>query len=449
MPRVRRGKPMANPRQLPQTVLNGRPDKYPMTGDRLYDYEYNLRNSEKLLKEDQKVRAEDKRLIFSFMSHIKAQQVSIGRQAKYINLLRRCAQLIRVPFRKAKRRDMEDLVTKITDYEVQSKKRNGTVTSTRHYSPETLSDFRMALKRFQKFVRYGDTDKETPFPDEVRWIKTTIKISDRQEKEYFNDKEAEAMIRAAVCVRDKALLSLWAEAGGRPSEILLLKVGDVEFDDRGVKLHIRRGKTGSRTLRIISSVSFLTMYLETHSFKDDPNAPLWLSTSMNHLDQPWSWDGMNRMVKATAKRAGIKKNKIHGYMFRHGSATRNAKFLTDSELKKMYGWSMSSRMPAVYIHLNGDDLDAKYQQVYGPGRSVEPPKPTFAPPICPRCHEKGSPGMRFCPKCASPLDEAERAKMALQFEKEKDEKAKLEQAYNLILNTPGLLEKLKEHSASP
>jgi hypothetical protein len=47
------------------------------------------------------------------MSHIKAQGVSFGRQAKYVNLLRRCAQLIRVPFRRAKRRDLEDMHAKI------------------------------------------------------------------------------------------------------------------------------------------------------------------------------------------------------------------------------------------------------------------------------------------------------------------------------------------------
>lgn len=44
-------------------------------------------------------------------------------------------------------------------------------------------------------------------------------------------------------------------------------------------------------------------------------------------------------------------------MFRHGSATRNAKYLTDSELKLMYGWTMDPRMPSVYIHLSGGDLD--------------------------------------------------------------------------------------------
>jgi hypothetical protein len=191
----------------------------------------------------------------------------------------------------------------------------------------------------------------------------------------------------------------------------MLKVGDIQLDDAGALVHITRGKTGSRTLRAISSAKHLGAYLATHLFKDSPQAPLWLSTCTTRFNQPWSREGVSRMLKATAKRAGIRKRRIHGYMFRHGSATRNAKYFTDSELKRMYGWSMASRSPAVYIHLSAADIDTRYQQVYAPGKAIEPPKPSFAPTICLRCQEKAAPGMLYCPKCATPLDPAERAKM--------------------------------------
>ena len=58
-------------------------------------------------------------------------------------------------------------MTKLAGQEIVSK-RTGEV---RHYSAETMADFHMVVKRFQKFVRYGDTDKETPYPDEVRWLR--------------------------------------------------------------------------------------------------------------------------------------------------------------------------------------------------------------------------------------------------------------------------------------
>jgi integrase len=400
---------------------------------RLYDYEFALKDLEKLLKHDPKVRDEDRRLIRAFERHVRAQGVSTGRLAKLVNHIRRCAQLMPVPFAEAKRRDIEELMTRLSDFEWIQRRPDGTVARRTRYSPATMADFRHILKRFMKFVRYGNTDFSTPYPDEVKWISSAIKQSDRREPDYFTDAEAEAMIKAATSLRDKAIISLWAELGGKPSEILLLRVGDIQFDDAGALVHITRGKTGPRTLRAISCVKHLTAHLETHSLRQDPEAPLWLSSSANHATEPLSWVVLSRMVKVTARRAGIMKKRIHGYMFRHGSATRNSKYFTDSELKRMYGWSMASRSPAVYIHLSAADVDTRYQQVYGKGKTVEPPKLSLGPVICPRCGEKASPGMLYCPKCATPLDPAERAKNTAREQSLADEVRELRELVGKLL----------------
>ncbi len=433
---------MANPRLLRYPLLYTPRDTYRMTPDEIHDYGYQLRNAEKRLARDTEIRASDKKLIEAFMKQVKAQGVSLGRQAKYVNMLIAVSHHMRVPFRSAKRRDIEDLMTRLADHEIIVRNRDGGE-SRRHYSAETMADFKMAVKRFMKFVRYGDTDKDTPFPEEVRWLRKSVKASEKREPLYFTDEEVEELIKAAGTSRDKALIAVAAELGARVSEILLLRVGDIQFDDAGAMVHIRRGKTGARTLRLIASVDHLARYLETHAFRGDPNAPLWLTTSSNHLNEPLSWKACDIMIKQVGKKAAIKKPRVHMYMFRHGSATRNAKFLTDSELKLMYGWSMSSRMPATYIHLSGGDLDRKYQAVYS-GKPVEPPKPEFAPVICPRCKEKASPGMLYCPKCATPLDQAERAKMALQEEQTKRDVTELRGLVERYLGTPSET-KLPDH----
>ncbi len=394
-----------------------------MTPDDIHDYTYEVRNAESRLERDTRIRLQDKKLIQAFMKHIKAQGVSLGQQAKYVNTLLAVSHHMRVPYRRAKRRDIEDLMTRLADHEIVVRNKDGTETR-RHYSAETMADFKMIVKRFMKFVRYGDTDKDTPYPEEVRWLRKTIKASEKQEPLFFTDEEVYALIKTADTTRDKALISVAAELGARVSELLLLRMGDVQFDDAGALVHIRKGKTGARTLRLIASVDHLSRYIETHRFRNDPNAPLWLTLSPNHLDEPFGWKACSAMIKDVAKKAAIQKPRVHMYMFRHGSATRNAKFLTDSELRLMYGWSMSSRTPATYIHLSGGDLDRKYQSVYS-GRPVEPPKPEFAPVFCPRCKEKASPGMMYCPKCATPLDREERAKITIQEESTKREVSEL------------------------
>lgn len=125
-----------------------------MSSHDLYDYAKRLKNAEKLIENDPDIRAADRKLVFSFLRHIKAKGVSVGRQAKYGFMLMRCAQLIRVPFRRAKRADYEDLVTRLADFEF-TKKKGGVP---QHYSPATMSDFRLTLKVFGKFVREGNTD---------------------------------------------------------------------------------------------------------------------------------------------------------------------------------------------------------------------------------------------------------------------------------------------------
>jgi hypothetical protein len=110
-------------------------------------------------------------------------------------------------------------------------------------------------------------------------------------------------------------------------------------------------------------------------------------------------------------KAGIKK-KVHNHMLRHGSATSNAKFLTESEMKVKYGWTGGSKMPAIYVHLSSKDLDEKLSKIYN-GRNFEPPKPEFSPKICVRCGESNSPGLRFCGRCGTPLNPEEIARESL------------------------------------
>ncbi|MDG6971020.1 MAG: tyrosine-type recombinase/integrase [Nitrososphaerota archaeon] len=399
-------------------------------GDDLYGYAARLKLGEKLIAEDPQIRAADKKLILSFLRHIKAKELSIGRQAKYAFMLKRCAQLMRVPFRRAKRADYEDLVTKLADFQFVRRKGG----EPQHYTPATMADFRLTLKVFGKFVREGHTDRDVPYPEEVRWMKKDMKLNEKRDPLYFTDAEIEALIKAADNDRDKAIIAIEGELGLRPGELLGMLVGWVTVDDAGAVINVGKGKTGPRRLRSIGAVYYLTRYLENHPLKDDPNAPLWLTRSTSWGMRKLGYHPLQMMLKETAKKAGIAQPRVFTYMLRHGSATRNARYLTDSELKLMYGWSMSSRMTGTYVHLSGGDLDAKYQEIYGQGKVVS--QPTFAPLICPRCHEKSPVGARYCVKCASPLEQEERAKMTVKEEENRNEIAELRKLVERTLNPP-------------
>ena len=386
----------------------------------IYNYEYSLANAFKLLDESREISEENKELLRHFIGHLKSQGISTGRLAKYLYHLRRAVEKLGIGAKEAKREDIERLVTWLRQ--------------DARYAPHTVSDYLFALKRFFKFVKYGNVDKETPWPEEVRWLRSATKPSERKQPEFLVSQEVEDMIKATTSLRDKAMLAVGFEAGLRATELLSMNVGSIVFDDRGAKLRVEKGKTGSRTVRLISSVKLLSQYLQTHSFRHDVYAPLWLTESNNYANHRLSWVRWNRRLKQLAKQAGIKK-RIFNNMLRHGSATRNAKFLTDSELKLMYGWSMSSKMPAVYVHLSGRDLDDKLTSLYG-GQKVEQSKPEFVPVICPRCSEKASPGMLYCPRCASPLGMEERSRIATEDESIRRELTELRKVVEKYLIGP-------------
>ena len=177
--------------------------------------------------------------------------------------------------------------------------------------------------------------------------------------EHLRDKilspeELGALLRAAESRRDRAIIGILAETGIRVGELCSLRLRDVErLPDGAVRLHVR-GKTGVRTVVIFKTVEDLWAYME-HERKGsvEPDAPLF-TTRDGRLLRP---KAVRVMLARLAKKAGLKRT-VHPHMLRHTRMTQLARVLTEQELKIVAGWSMTSKMPAVYVHLSGRDAEA-------------------------------------------------------------------------------------------
>ncbi len=200
----------------------------------------------------------DKELIRSFARHLEAQNVGKGRLAKYIFTLKVVAEHLGCRFEDATRNDIERLMVWL----------NGA-----GYSPHTVTDHTFFVKRFYKFVCHGNVDKDTPYPEEVHWLRKNIKLNQMRQPQFLSAGEVKAMIKASAETRDRAMLAVGFEAGLRASELLGMDVSGVTFDERSTRARIR-GKTGERIVRLVSSVPLLAAYLETH--------PLVLNTDPRH-----------------------------------------------------------------------------------------------------------------------------------------------------------------------
>lgn len=219
------------------------------------------------------------------------------------------------------------------------------------------------------------------------------------------EEEIQQIIKFAGNPRDKCMIAMSYDLGTRPKELLALNVGDVAFDEYGAVVTVgEHGKTGARTLRLILSLPYLRQWLESHPYRDNKDAALFIGLGRNQFGNRIEPQTLRHVFKEAAKLAGIDK-RLWTYLLRHASITREAcNGLGDQQLKVFYGWSPSSRMLEVYSHLTSDDVNKTRLEQAG----IIKPKEHKGLEIrkCPRCSEVNPVTADFCQKCSSVLDEA-------------------------------------------
>jgi site-specific recombinase XerD len=209
--------------------------------------------------------------------------------------------------------------------------------------------------------------------------------------------------------RDRALIALLWDSGARITEILDIDVGDLEFDRHGATV-IVNGKTGRRKLRLISSVPDLQLWLERHPRAMDPRSPLFITSRSFSGGAPRRLAGrtVNNLLARLGEQAGVHKP-CNPHAIRHARLTDLAREgLSEMELRIVAGWSKSSNMPEVYLHLSGADVERKILKSEGIYQDEEQEQEMAMRPIkCPRsgCKYVNAPGARFCMACGMMLTE--------------------------------------------
>jgi integrase/recombinase XerD len=311
----------------------------------------------------------------------------------------------------------------------------------------SYSTIAIALRALKRLVHYA---KHNTIPDgktvkycyEVEHIhpdrykrkadkEEKVKASDLITREEF-DKLIECIPKVSrYPTRDKAMLYVMYEFAARPSELLNMRLRDVEVNDNYVRI-TTTGKTGVKTLTLVLSYKPLLEWLEMHPAKDDPNAYLWYSKSKGRV----SYNRLRMFVKELAKVAGIKKKKdVWLYLFRHSALTEYEKTY-GSAITEVYGnWVKGSPIRNRYIHLANSDQHNAVVKRYGlldsknSSSSNSNNNNTILEPIrCYRCNAINEPTAKVCYNCSLILDKRfalELSKKEEEARKEKDDKVKM------------------------
>jgi ribosomal protein L40E len=246
----------------------------------------------------------------------------------------------------------------------------------------------------------GCSDGEDP--PETAWIKIkNVKENSLLPEGLLTEEDVLALLKAAEHPRDKAFLLVIDECGGRIMEILTLIMSRVTFDEYGAVIRLK-GSKGERRVRLIASAPALANWIDHHPFRNESDAPVWVNVGTTNHGQPLDYASARKLLRDLARKAGIKK-RVNAYTFRHSTITHMANLLTESQLCEYFGWKQGSKMPRVYVHLSGRDVDKRLLEIHGLKRKEEEAL-KLTVQICARCKARNSPASRFCNTCGSALN---------------------------------------------
>jgi integrase len=247
--------------------------------------------------------------------------------------------------------------------------------------------------------------------------KTSYKPTD-----IWEPKDNSIFLKYCPSKRDRCYQSLAFDMSARCSEILNLRIKDIKFhvNEEGIQyaeVRITGGKTGSRTVPLIDSLPYLKEWLQEHPTNSNPDSWIFISQGNNH-GRKLTYEGLSSHYEYYKKRyfpslleditipdadklliRNILVKPWNLHVYRHSALTSKSQILTEAVLRSHAGWTMSSKMPQVYIHLSNESSKILLQK-RGILRAEDKETQTLQSKQYQNCFEPNKPdGSPFCIKC--------------------------------------------------
>jgi integrase/recombinase XerD len=234
------------------------------------------------------------------------------------------------------------------------------------------------------------------------------------------------------------------DTSARPSEILKLRVKEINFKLAGDKTYAQisvNGKTGSRIIPLFYSIPYIKDWINSHPQPGNPNALLIPSINRATFGRKLSSQSLNGIyykyrtirfprllndenvpVEDKIKIRDLLKKPWNPYIRRHTGLTEKSKMkqINEHQLRQLAGWSPRSQMHLKYIHYYGNEASESLLEAYGLVTREQDQAKTLLYKQCPHCNEPNKPDSRFCAKCNMILT-YDAYNATLELQKQKDE----------------------------
>lgn len=156
------------------------------------------------------------------------------------------------------------------------------------------------------------------------------------------------IIRNTENIKHRAMLMIVYSAGLRVSELVNLRISDVDSERNQVRIVQGKGKKDRYTLLSQKALTILRAYFRAYQPKD------WLFEGYNH--ERYAVRSIQQVLKASVTKAGIKK-KVSMHTLRHSFATHLLESGTDLRyIQSLLGHS-SSKTTEIYTHITTKGFD--------------------------------------------------------------------------------------------
>ena len=178
---------------------------------------------------------------------------------------------------------------------------------------------------------------------------------------YFKSGERKAIYNSCGSLRDKVLIRLLWKSGRRISEILNLKVGEINFDDRNILWHISKKKKGIDFKRLKPIDDFTLGLLDLYIKENGLNAFEYVLYG-THPKITLSRQRAFQIVRKACYKAGIYyvgNKKPHPHHFRHSFAidvVKRAQSASDIRKLQMLLEHSSLSTTENYLQFASEDL---------------------------------------------------------------------------------------------
>ena len=176
---------------------------------------------------------------------------------------------------------------------------------------------------------------------------------------YFKEGERERIYNACESVRNKVLIRLLWKSGRRISEVIQIKVKDIDFENGVIHWVILKKKVPSRALKPIDSMTLqlLKHYINKRGLSDE-HYLIDKGDGATHLNRKYCYT----LIRKICKKAGITKvgnTHPHPHHFRHSFAIdliRRSKSASGIRIVQQALEHSSIQMTEQYLQFSPEEL---------------------------------------------------------------------------------------------